>query len=300
MKNIKGWYNFILENKELDNLVYRRKGETKKRFIDSMKLFNDLGELKEFVLDNCSEWLDNPVRITRAIESDDKYFHSHPVERYSISNPNDYTIIMDNHPSWKEFPKRGHSFICSLGETHMVNMDKYKYVVIPLNGSEWGVVPKFDIFHSFYKLKDKYRLIMSIDALFINIRKCADVYGINIPDTNLNDIKEGVEKTNKALIEDPDKIKYEYFGHNIHEMVVKKGINLWDMIIDIINPDNGFSLYDIKGLYNNVESLMDKWCSKYSAYEDLLETWTESPCVFIRDDQFSKLKEMLDIKKPIR
>lgn len=70
-------------------------------------------------------------------------------ERISSNTSNHYTIIFDNHPEMKDFPKRSKSFIASTNsgrslEYAGVDIDRL-YVLIPFNNVKIGIVPAEDI-----------------------------------------------------------------------------------------------------------------------------------------------------------
>ena len=75
------------EKKFIDfrQLSHRRKRNTTKRFKKAMKPMT-LEESVDYVIENCSEWIENPVKITRSIDSDEEYFYSVPVRRFSTDN----------------------------------------------------------------------------------------------------------------------------------------------------------------------------------------------------------------------
>ena len=74
--------------------------------------------------------------------------------RSTYAGSNYYTLLLDNLPSWKKYPKRGLSLICSTDE---IKAGEYGgshnvYVVLPVDGSRVGVCSSHDIFFSFPSL----------------------------------------------------------------------------------------------------------------------------------------------------
>ncbi|NPV12905.1 MAG: hypothetical protein HPY57_14130 [Ignavibacteria bacterium] len=117
-------------------------------------------QLINYIKENCKEFLKKPKVITRSIRPDNlgkdwidfDYFYSDPktLNRKSSDCYNYYTLIIDNAPEWKDYPKRSKSFICTLGTSHI---EGNRYYVIPKDDSKWGVCKKHDIFVSFDDLK---------------------------------------------------------------------------------------------------------------------------------------------------
>jgi len=74
--------------------------------------------------------------------------------RKSRNTFNYYTLLMDNLPQWREYPKRSKSIICttSIDTAHRYSDKECSlYVVIPKVGSKIGVCPYSDIWMSFYE-----------------------------------------------------------------------------------------------------------------------------------------------------
>lgn len=71
-------------------------------------------------------------------------------ERLSANTSNHMTLLMDNLPSWKGYPKRSQSIICS---TSIQTAQHYGwngvYHIYPTNGCNMGIVPTRDIWQSF-------------------------------------------------------------------------------------------------------------------------------------------------------
>ena len=61
---------------------------------------------------------------------------------------NYYTLLMDNLPSWKKYPLRSRSIICSTEEGSAESYGTL-YVVIPYDNTNVGIAPDGDIWYSF-------------------------------------------------------------------------------------------------------------------------------------------------------
>jgi len=181
---------------------WERKQNIVKKFKAAMKKFNDDEEVINYIIENCSEWLENPTPIERVIDTETICFKSKPVKRYSRDNSNEYTLLMDHLPKWKNYPKRSKSFICSLGKSHLGALNDY--CVIPENGAMWGVAPQYDIFFSFknnLSEEDFPFTKPTIDNFFKMINAAATYYHITLSDTNYIEFRKQIRELQKKDIE---------------------------------------------------------------------------------------------------
>jgi hypothetical protein len=72
--------------------------------------------------------------------------------RKSANTTNHYTLLIDNLPSWRGFPKRSQSIICSTSNDK-ASMYGEVFVVFPIDGAKIGICPEDDIFFSFKFMK---------------------------------------------------------------------------------------------------------------------------------------------------
>ncbi len=92
-----------------------------------------------------------------------------PGIRISQANvPNIYTILLSElFDSWKKFPKRNRSHICSLSLISAQEFSDTIYFVFPKNGTKIGVCPRNDIWYSFNTKYNKSSDTLSYMILFI-------------------------------------------------------------------------------------------------------------------------------------
>lgn len=69
-------------------------------------------------------------------------------KRKSKNTENYYTLLFDNLPSWKEYPKRSRLLICSTSRS-VASEYGNSYLVLPFNGAKIGVCPTMDMWLSF-------------------------------------------------------------------------------------------------------------------------------------------------------
>ena len=74
--------------------------------------------------------------------------------RKSLNTYNYYTLINDNSPAWKDYPKRSKSIICTTNQNTARSFGEL-YAVFPFDGAKIGVCPDVDYWTSFLFLDIK-------------------------------------------------------------------------------------------------------------------------------------------------
>lgn len=241
---------------------------------------------KEFVMlvkDNCKEYLANPKYLQRMKgDFNGEYSYIDPKQhvRRPLMNPDGagvvsahHTLLMDNLPSWKSFPKRSESLIGSLKFSEDQAFGQRCYLVIPYDGARFGLAPCSDLWGSYCEVGDmKYEF----DNLFTE---------------RLTDL--GVsEKSYAAMMKD---LQHWYDDYLIREHNKESKRNLYFSYID-----NIFKNFSSDGI-GSVEEGFDKYFApqkfssrvgagakefKYVEYNGLVsddkrEFWTDSRCILI-------------------
>lgn len=189
-------------------------------------------------------------------------------ERNSVDTDNYYNLLMDNLPSWSEYPKRSKSIIGSLDRGTAEGYGTL-YRVIPIfENSKVAVAPKFDIWWSFDKAfrsdNPMYTKCDSCDGTGehpIFDSQCEDCGGAG--DTPVTSLKHFNDKLKKDFNLNSD-VKYTW---SEFKNKVKNGLPVIKNIFDPVK--NGFRLID----YNNETNI----------HKDA-EIWTEAKCLLIRED----------------
>lgn len=88
--------------------------------------------------------------------------------RRSLNTTNEYTLIIDNSPLWKDYPKRSRSLVCSTNYKQ-AEMFGDVGIVIPKNGTNIGECPDGDFWISFPHL-EKRTSVRSLDEFNYNIQ----------------------------------------------------------------------------------------------------------------------------------
>jgi len=185
--------------------------------------------------------------------------------RKSRNTTNYYTLMIDNLPSWKAYPKRSKSIICSTDRemASRYSSGQNALRVIPYDGTTIGVCSGVDIWWSFDTTSGPLFLLNNkIDGILKQLE------GFNAS----NELKW---KNLVSLMSDADKLK-DTIRTNIGEWE-KSNKPLLSVLESMINPKkNGFKIAKIG------DSLpRDR------------EVWTDSICVLISSGEYGDFMEAL-------
>jgi len=93
-----------------------------------------------------------------------QFLYLNPIKnRRSKNTANYYTLWLNNHPSWSEFPNR--SVIATTNKNY-ASVFGHTYLVFPKNGIDIAVCPDFDFWQSFNKKTSPEILINELSNLF--------------------------------------------------------------------------------------------------------------------------------------
>jgi len=118
----------------------------------------ELEDAVSFIKSHCKKalkvFLDSDKVLYRGAPYGGDYYHIDPKTgtRESANTSNEYTLIMDNDPRWKDYPKRSKSLICTTS-TRKTNHYGNTYMVFAKDGSRYGVCPTDDLWQSFSTFK---------------------------------------------------------------------------------------------------------------------------------------------------
>ena len=110
----------------------------------------------ELIKQRCSDSIHNSPLFRGLRKVTTEYFasDSSQIERRSLDNPNHYTKLLSagGLDSWKNYPPRDRSTICTTADTGESNEYGDTYVVFPENGTKIGICPSYDLWGSFKPL----------------------------------------------------------------------------------------------------------------------------------------------------
>lgn len=278
---------------ETRNNVDREKS-TIKKFQKNTNILS-LDEAVDFAIENCQEYLNKPLEIYRGITErydkdyktlnsmkDINYFYGDPVRRFSRDNKNFYNLIIDNHKSWRGYPKRQKSFSCSLNDTYLG--DTY-YRVIPIDGSFWGICPQDDLFRSFRKGLEDCKLYQ-IDNFFDGLDQTFELKS----DSNYYQLKKDLENPK-------DRWQERIYSEIIIDFLKLKlndNKTVFDVVVDVMDPvTNEFHKLSYKDMCER-DKYNILWSN--SSTNSTLECWTESKCLFVEKSKYKNFMNAISNK----
>lgn len=226
---------YILSEKVSDGGKEKRSVGIKKE--EAIKFFTE--KCKKYSKDKA-----NPA-LYRGINGNGPYNIVDPTkhERTSAYTSNHTTLLMDNLPSWKNYPKRSRSVICTLAGGVAGGYGR-KFRVIPSDGCKFGVCPRSDVWYS-----------------FSDFLKGADVSEFNdtlkhhgIKDTNFAALTKGLIDFEKKIklhaegdpVADFDAPEENIFGPLISRAMRGKPIEIMKWLDSVMSPDFNDFTTDIK------------------------------------------------------
>lgn len=245
-------------------------------------------EFVRLVKENCQDFLANPKYLQRMKGYfDGEYSYIDPKQhvRMPLMDTDGgsgvfsahHTLLMDNLPSWKSFPKRSESLIGSLKFSEDPAFGQRCYLVIPYDGANFGLAPCSDLWGSHCEIGEmKYEF--------------NEVFSERLIDLEVSD------KSYDAMMKD---LQYWYDDYLKRE--AKLSAHIWPRVSYI---DNIFRKFSSDGI-GSVEEGFDKYfapqrfSSRVSAgkefksvgYEGLVsdgkrEFWTDSKCLLVYLENF--------------
>lgn len=188
---------------------------------------------------NASILNNNPVKIYRGTKSnvgEYGYINSNIGRpRMSANTKNYMTLLMDNLPSWKNYPKRSKGIICSTNKRQSYSYGLV-YMVTPFDDAKIGVCSDFDVWDSFDVLGSNMGVKKFNDFLAIAFGD----YGIDVDETSYDSLIDSI----KELI-DNDRFMNGFFQKRDFRNTVlnTSSKDLVRHLDKVLSPEkNGFSL----------------------------------------------------------
>jgi len=206
-------------------------------------------------------------RIYRGISSEsiNNFLYINPKKhkpRKSKNTSNHYTLINDNSPGWKKYPKRSESIICTTDFTYATEYGSKVYVVLPYDGAKIGVCPDEDYWDSFTNVD-----VPNMDSFNNQLGLLFEQVHIPFDDSSYKGIKLGF-KMFDAIIKN---------GRESIDSLLKDGYSILDGYTDYNNM-----LLHIQELLHpdNNNFILSKVGQKLPKNR---EVWTDSESVLISD-----------------
>lgn len=229
-------------------------------------------EFRELLQKNCRDYIDNPKLLQRnKSRNDGDYSYINPSVNTRTSlisddgvSGNHHTLLMDNLPSWKRFPKRSKSII---GLTNVFNRNVFgnvNYLVIPYDNANFGVAPSMDLWSC------KTRVIYSSYISFNEELSYAFVSN-GISDSSYEQMISDLEELYEKWLKNKTG-----FLSSIFEYINQNNLSIVEGLDKILLPENfkGTDLDDLEGFnvmnYNMLANIDE---------DGEYEFWTDSKCL---------------------
>lgn len=152
---------------------------------------------------------------------------------------NYYNLLLDNLESWKNYPKRQKSIICTTNFSYSKTFGLESFIVFPFNNINIGVCPENDIWHSFRSTSLIYFGDELNEILNIILGSKSEKF-----DKDWKTFNKAIKDSEK-IIKDSDKtINNEYYSNRLiwKEIFIKKRKYL-EVFNEFFNPNkNRFKL----------------------------------------------------------
>lgn len=250
--------------------------------------YNEFKHLYETEYKDMADKFDNDgVLIFKGFnEAPPTYSQVSPKLRKSENTLNFYTrFLSDILPSWKDYPKRNKSFICTNNEKKAAQYarlsDDRIVAVFPKNGSKIAVCPASDIWDSFKNTLAKYHIpeldvfndiFKSFMSSEMNHMQITKLFNLGSAD-EIIDIFKVKENSIREEYKNRETPTYNVFVFDVIEYIMNGG-SLLKFLDDLFNPQtNGFKLFDTKTY--NIPYIFNNYFDEIG-----YEVWTDGDCLF--------------------
>lgn len=264
-------------------------------------------EALRLVKTKCSNYLATISKlphIVRGIEYDRGDFAiGDPTDsvRVSRNTTNEYTLLLDNLPSWKEYPKRSNSFICGTAGNrgYVKGFGSYLYYVFPYNNTTIGVCPNEDLWQSFHAhgqekwsdiIQSEYMQGFELSYVSYWLNRVMNKFGIDYNEIDFNSFKKAAAELYKKMKEEveqkKDEMSEEQMEKNIYYIgsfyrLTSKYKSIFSFLEEVIHPKK-----------NNFFTTNETGIAEFS--NEAREIWFSNKAIFVEyfkiDDFMEQLK----------
>jgi hypothetical protein len=261
---------------------------------------------------NCKDFLNNPTLLQRNKHDEGPQFSCVSPKSYIRTSlmsgasagvkSNHGTLLMDNLPSWSNFPKRSQSLIGITDVNTHLTFGSHRYFVIPFDGARFGVCPAGDLWGVKSVLFDTYQFSFDdrLSDMFTDLKISDKSY-----DEMMNEFQKVYYDWLRNNSTSPRKEK-SYINARVETLFneLKRGgfKDIREGLSSVFSPDNfesisyvnngdtapkGFKCLDYNGLVD--------YKSKGFNYSKK-EFWTDSDCLLYKvnvDEYLNRLEEVI-------
>ena len=197
---------------------------------------------------------------------------------------NFYNLYLSNHETWKEYPSREYSVVCSTDFNKAREYNNEIYMLIPMKRTaKIAIAPNDDIWTSFLTNVGD---LNNLNREIANAKNVLERSGVKVSskwDEDWNETEKIIKQYNKEFLEDPktDQIMVT----QIAAYLVQKYGSLYEALTILLSPSK--NEFELKTFENFIKSNVSN-----------KEVWTDEPCFMIK---FSDSLEILhELTKEIK
>jgi hypothetical protein len=242
----------------------------------------DMTEAIEICKEKCQAFIHNDLSyIYRGLTYSNMFGKIDPSQfvRSSRNTANYYTLMLDNFDSWKKYPKRSKSVICSTRAEVANSYGNNTCIVVPYDTAQLGVCPNDDIWHSFNTIQNS----MNISSLSVFNDVIHGAWTAVVNQISQNPAAHGLSDYTYAdfyyqmqmFDDNTDVVQYvleessNTLQYNFIKSYLYNDVPMIEFLEDLLDPDkNEFKLIPYDKFSNTDES-------------EKLEVWTDSPCLLL-------------------
>ena len=232
--------------------------------------------------------------------------------RDSANTYNYYTLINDNSPKWKKYPKRSKSIVCTTDQSRAKEYgDGDVYVVFPFNGSKIGVCNADDYWVSFDYVNWAFGYV-SLREFNDDLQKLFDIEYVNKYIGDIDGYWVGWSELNHAFrmfdefIEIADQEYFDYHREEAEEDGVEYEEPEEDYSPTIEEIQDEYSIGFLSeynkedGLEKMFNHAFDPKRNKFELKKagdklyDGVELWTDGKSVYVLNDRIEEILELVN------
>ncbi len=192
-------------------------------------------------------------------------------ERTSANTSNYYTLLMDNSPKWKNYPKRSQSIIC--GNTKSAAYPPNIFIVFPVDNSKIGVCPRYDLWDSFQDTYKRERSSVDMSMFNEGLEEILRVYAKRSTDISWSALHKLIKLTDSEIAKEGTSKLRSLDYNSLAKIMLSNKMNLSEVLDYIIDPvANNFKLI------TNTDKL---------PVNRIRECWTDGDSIIISTDNAS-------------
>ena len=259
-------------------------------------------EFRKILHTKCKDFVKSPKLLQRSKTSEGSefsYINPKSFDRAPLKKSDRFTdgvesrhhtLLMDNLPSWKDFPKRSQSVIGLTSEDSKVIFGFHRYLIIPFDNAKFGVAPSADLWGCQLK-DDLIKTPSEWDGVWTPSRRISFndrfsnmMINSEISDTSYQEMISDLQKLYDKYLKS-GKLLFESFdfsktpnGLEVLFFTIKENNfkNIQDGLSFLFKPEyfNGTDIDE----QNGFQVMNWKYLSSLGNYETY-EFWTDSECL---------------------